>query len=76
MLVTTPSGKNLQKNLKTPLVSGSEAGLGRGDVIGNTQNPIITTSSIGGDKYNVASSLSPFKHHIVSTYPNFEFNNF
>ena len=31
---------------------------------------------INGDKYNVASAISPFKHRIVSANPNFEFNNF
>lgn len=76
MQVATPLEQNLQNSPKNLLVSGSGVGLGRGDVIGNPQNAIITTSSIGGDKYNVASALSPFKHCIISTNPNFEFNNF
>jgi len=76
MLVVTPSAQNLQNNPKTPLISGSGARLGRGNVVGNLQNAIITTSSISGDKYSTASALSPFKHRIVSTNPNFEFNNF
>ena len=61
MLVSTPLAQNLQDSPKTPLVSGSRVGLGRGDAIGigNPQNAIITTSYIGGHKYNVASSLSP-----------------
>ena len=76
MSVTTPLVQNLQNSPKTPLISGSGVGLGRGDVIGNPQNTIITTLGIGVDKYNVAISLSPFKNCIVSTNPNFEFNDF
>ena len=76
MLVTTPLVQNLQNNKKKSLVSGSGVGLGRIDAISNPQNAIITTLDIGGDKYNVVSALSPFKHRIVSTDPNFEFNNF
>lgn len=44
--------------------------------LGNPHNTVITTSGIGGDKYKFSSAFSPFKHCIMSTEPNFEFNNF